>query len=548
MGTTIPGARSRYGSGYPARVSWRVSGRRRADLAAVLLALALALFGARYHWVEESGGEERDGFVAQAEALLGGEIPYDPYRPLLYPLLVAALASLGIAPFTAARLLSNLAAALLARSAYALGARLDPAEPPGDGGSATGAWAMALTAVNPNLWILGQHASTDMSFAAVAAWLLVALVDHARAPGRRSALALGGLYGTAAFLRVNAAFLLPGLLLGFVLAGAPWRRRAAELGLAASLAVLVLAPHFWLRSTRFGDALHDENWKNLAWKLYGEGDWSYFERVPFDSLSAVVAHDPAQLIRSGFAELLRFADSGPGQILGSALYATLVLAGLAALLVVARSRAAGLLAASVAAFLLALALLFFTWGRFLLFAIPVGAAFAAAGVAVVRSRFGAGRSAGRLASAVLAAAVALLSVKTALVKVPAFVRRHPVAEIAALRGVAAATPGTALAGTAPFLGRYLPGPYLDIPDAFGRERAEPGRYFERIERLLRERGVRFLVVSELELAARPRALLGPRSPAPWLRLVRTFAGGALWEVVGEGGEAVVDVDEAGGER
>lgn len=528
-------------------MSWRLSGARRADLAAALLALLLALFGARYHWVEETGGEERDGFVAQAEALLGGEIPRDPYRPLLYPLLVAGLASLGLAPFTAARLLSNLAAALLARSAYALGARLDPAALPGDGGSAAGAWAMALTAVNPNLWTHGQHASTDMSFAAVAAWFLVALVDYARAPGRRGALALGGLYATAAFLRVNAVFLLPGLLLGFVLAGAPWRRRAAELGLAASLALLLLAPHFWLRSTTFGDALHDENWKNLAWKLYADGDWSYFERVPFDSLAAVVAHDPAKLVRGGFAELVRFADSGPGQIFGSALHAAFVLAGLAALLIVARSRAAGLLAVGATAFLLALALLFFTWGRFLLFAIPLGSAFAAAGVAVVRARFGATRAAGQLASVVLAGAVALLAVRTALVRIPAFVRHHPVAEVAALRGVAAATPGAALAGTAPFLGRYLPGPYLDLPDAFGAERSEPGRYFARIERLLRARGVRYLVVSEIELAARPRALLGPRSPVPWLRLVRTFAGGALWEVAGERGEAVVDVDEAGGE-
>lgn len=528
-------------------MSWRLSGERRADLASVVLALLLALFGARYHWVEETGGAERDGFVAQAETLLGGEIPHDPYRPLLYPLLVAALAALGIAPFAAARLVSNLAAALLARSAYALGARLDPAAAPGDGGSATGAWAMALTAVNPNLWTFGQHGSTDMSFAVVAAWFLVALVDYARAPSRRGALALGGLYGTAAFLRVNAAFLLPGLFLGFVLAGGPWRRRAAELGLAASLALLVLAPHLWLRATSFGDALHDENWKNLAWKLYADGDWSYFERVPFDSLTAVVAHDPARVVRGGFAELLRFADSGPGQVFGTALHAAFVIAGLAALLVVARSRAAGLLAASAAAFLVALALLFFAWGRFLLFAIPLGSAFAAAGVAVVRSRFGARRAVGRLAIAVLAGAVALLAVETARVRIPAFVRHHPLAEVAALRAVAVATPGTALAGTAPFLGRYLPGPYLDLPDASGPERAEPGRYFERIERLLRARGVRFLVVSELELAARPRALLGPRSPVPWLRLVRTFAGGALWEVVGERGEAIVDVDETGGD-
>ena len=83
---------------------------RLAAAAALALLLALALFGGRYHWVEEAGTAERDGYVAQAELLRGGSLPRDPYRPLLYPLLTAALAATGGSggAFTAARLLSNL--------------------------------------------------------------------------------------------------------------------------------------------------------------------------------------------------------------------------------------------------------------------------------------------------------------------------------------------------------------------------------------------------------------------------------------------------------
>src|SRR6478672_3309046 len=132
---------------------------RRALLAAALLFLALALFGARYHWVEEAGTAERDGYVAQAEQILHGALPKDPFRPLLYPLLTAGLSFLVRDPFLAARLLSNLAAASLAWLAWTTGRRLAGPAPAGTGG-----WAMALLAVNPNLWILGQHVTTDMLF------------------------------------------------------------------------------------------------------------------------------------------------------------------------------------------------------------------------------------------------------------------------------------------------------------------------------------------------------------------------------------------------
>lgn len=513
----------------------RFTGARGADLAALLFALALAIFGARFHRVEESGTAERDGYVSRAEQLLAGEIPRDPFRPLLYPILIAALASFGLSPFVAARLLSNVAAALLARSAYALGRRLDPRDSPPEGPSSAGAWAMALTMVNPKVWTEGQHATTDMCFAAVAAGFLVLLVDFSRQPDRRKALLLGALLGTAAFLRATAHFLVPGLFFGLLLAATPWRRKAAYLACVAGVALLVLLPHFVLRAEVFGDPIHDENWKNLAFKLYANGDWSYFDRVPFDSLGAVIAHDPGRFLRGGLAGLVDFARKAPTLIFGTPALALLVLAGLAWLLVVERSRAAALLAVSGAVYLFALALLFVIWSRFLILAIPIGSAFAAAGVTAVRRQFAGSRLGAGLAFATLAGSVALLSATTLFFRLPSFVSRHPTMEIAALRGISGLPPGTALAGTAPFLGRYLDGPYVELPDAFGVERSEPCRYFERLERLLVERNVRYVVVSALELADRPHELLGPSAPVPWLRLRRSLAGGALWEVDPEAG-------------
>src|ERR1700680_4414720 len=111
---------------------------RLALAAALALLLALALYGSRVHWVEEAGTAERDGYVGQAQLLLSGSLPRDPYRPLLYPLLTAALSPLTGGAFAAARLLSNLAAAALAWLAYACGRRL--------AGAAAGGWGLAADA------------------------------------------------------------------------------------------------------------------------------------------------------------------------------------------------------------------------------------------------------------------------------------------------------------------------------------------------------------------------------------------------------------------
>ncbi|HEX2253784.1 MAG TPA: hypothetical protein VHQ65_11005, partial [Thermoanaerobaculia bacterium] len=172
--------------------------------ATLALFAGLALFGARWHWVEEAGSAERDGYVAQAEEILAGRLPRDPFRPALYPLLVAGLSLLGPAPFSAARLLANAAAAALALAAFAFGRRL-VAPVTGPRGAAAAGWlAFAATAVNPNLWILGQHVTTDMPFAALAAGALLAALAYLERPGRGAALAAGACLGLAAFTRANA--------------------------------------------------------------------------------------------------------------------------------------------------------------------------------------------------------------------------------------------------------------------------------------------------------------------------------------------------------
>jgi len=496
---------------------------------AVLFFVGLALFGARYHWVEEAGTAERDGYVAQAETILAGHLPRDPFRPPLYPLLAAGLSLAIGSPFAAARLISNAAAAALAWLAWRTGRRV--------AGPAAGGWAMALAAVNPNLWILGQHATTDMLFAACGAAALAAGLAYLEEDGRRAALAGGLAGGLAAATRGNDVFLLPGLAAAWWLAPGPQRRRLAHLAAAAAVAALALAPVWALLQAAFGSPFHDENWKNLAWKLHGYPDWSYLDRVPYRSLREVIADDPAGVVRGGIAELRRFlAGGGLAQLLGTWAHAALFAAGAAWALARSRHRrgAAWLLAAG-GLFLAAVAFSFFTWGRFLLLLIPAAYALAFAPWAGAAAAGGRARLALR---AIAAGLVLLLAVKTFAFRLPDFVSRHPYREVAALQKLAPRlAPGERVAGTSPFLGRYLtgyragPDRYLYVPDAFGREAREPALYLARLGALLARERAAYLIVGEEDLRDRPAALAGARPPAPWLSLAARQGRVTVWRVL-----------------
>lgn len=498
-------------------------------LAAILLFFAaLVVFGARYHWVEEAGTAERDGYAAEAAQIRAGQVPHDPYRPLLYPLATAGLAGAVGDPFVAARLLSNLAAAGLAGLAYLFGRRL--AGPP------AGAWALALTAVNPNVWILGQHASTDMVFALLAAAALAAGLIYLERPSLAAAVGAGLGLGLAAFTRANAFFLLPGLAVAAALAPPPrgeeGRRRRWGHALAFAASVLGgLIPHWALRYAAFGNAFHDENWKNLAFKLYGYPDWSYLDRVPFPGLAAVVRADPGRVVAGALAELVRFAASGAAQLFGTPLHVLLIAFGAAWALRV-RPRPALYLLAAVGFFLIALATAFFTWGRLLLFALPPAYALAAVpldqGSPSVRLL---PRGARRLLPAIALLAVAGLAVKTFGFRLPAFIARHPYTEVATLERLERSLPpGAALAGSSPFLERYLHHPYLALPDAFGREIARPALYYDKVRPLLAKERVAYLVIGRKDLRDRPAALAGAVAPVPWLEPVAQREDVAVWRV------------------
>ncbi len=240
--------------------------------------------------------------------------------------------------------------------------------------------------------------------------------------------------------------------------------------------------------------------------------------MPYSGLLDVVLEDPAAVAREGGNELVRFLlgfEAGLGQLLGTWVHSLFFLSGLW-FAVRARPREAGWLAFAWVSFLLAVAFSFFAWGRLLLVLIPpsYGLMFYTVGAPVQGwSR--------RAEMALALGLVGLLAVKTFAFRLPAFVDRHPYREVAVLKRLdASLPPGAGLAGTSPFLGRYLGRRYIALPDAFGPEIEDPRLYFEKIEPLLRRSGAAYLVAGQIDLRDRPVSLIESKSPVSWLQLVR----------------------------
>jgi len=495
-----------------------------------VLGLGLAVFGARVHWVEEIGSAERDGYVAQAERLLAGETPRDPFRPPLYPYAVAALTPATGDAFTAARLIANLSAAALALLAFGFARRLAA----GEQSVEAGRWAFALVALNPNTWILGQHTTTDMPFAALAGTALLAALDYLERPRLVTALAAAVAWALASMTRGNAALLLPGLLAAWWMAqpdaaATPHRQRAIHLAAAIGLACLVMLPHWILRADTFGSPFYDENWKNLAWKLDGYPDWSRLDALPATgSFGGILREHYAEVVRGAASELWRFAATGASQLFGTWVHALAFAVGAVFCWQVRRRQTAWLIGTSLV-FLAGISTAFFAWGRLILVLLPIGAALGAAGVTHA-PRMGAHHR--RLTAAGLALLALVLAVKTAGFRLPAFVRHHPYEDVAALRRLEATIPrGLPLAGTSPFLDRYLTHPYVAIPDAFGDEVLNGTAYLERMVSTLRGRRVAYLVVSAADLRDRPAALLGAAAAPAGLELVERTPRLTVWRVL-----------------
>jgi tetratricopeptide (TPR) repeat protein len=224
-------------------------------------------------------------FIPAAKELAAGILVPDhlAYHGPGYPLVLAGLGPVcGGDYFLAARILSVLAMGAAAWLAWLSIGRI---------ASRTVALiALAGLLVNPTFLRYAIEAGTDAPTLAVC---LAATYGVLRAPSRSGLLLAGLAAGFATIMRYNAAFLIPAAAL--VLASRAGRGRG--LGWYAAGALLPLGAWFLLNARLTGHALHNNNYLNIAYELYGRDlPHDRFEAEigsRFHSLRDVLLFDPA---------------------------------------------------------------------------------------------------------------------------------------------------------------------------------------------------------------------------------------------------------------
>ncbi len=496
----------------------------------VIYLIFLVLFGIRYHVMELPGSAEWDGFALKADEIRSGILTSDPYRPLLYPLLTAAAGEIVGESFAGGRLVSSLFACIFLLVAWRIG-RLVFGEP-------AGSITALLLMLNFHVATYGMSVSTDMMFTAMVSAVLLVSLLMVKDPGPGKAVFTGFLFAMAFFTRYSAAFILP-IPVVSVMISCGDRGTAGKLSLSGLFlvsALIFLVPHLVLNTMAFGSPLYNENWKNVAFKLYGGEDWANFGKTRFEGLFDVIASDPAGWLRSTAVEIARFFTSTlyflGGKGIAGYLFLVAGTAGLVAL-VLRMDRRRTVVILFILLFVAGSCATFFSGVRFMM---PVIALYYAmiAGLAAGVMMNGPPylRAGVRIASASLAAILLLATIYTGVRHMGMYIDAHPVEELEAARKLERESgTGATVLGTFPFMQRYVGYRYVELEGAVGEERTSPAAYFDRMERQVRREGARFVIVGRATLSTRPLELLDAADLPDFIVLLDSDRQVALYETV-----------------
>jgi hypothetical protein len=482
----------------------------RTSIAALVLTAALLLFlllfGQQYHVIESVGSEEYDGYPDKAEQIRSGTLPRDPYRPLLYPAVSAGIGALLNDTFAGSRVTSSLFACLLLLMAYLIGRLLF--------GEKAGLFVVAALALNYNVLTIGMNTTTDMMFSGLALCVIYVSLRANEGLNAGNVILLALFFALAYFTRYTAAFLIPAVLMSlmYVSSSASRKKVVYMLLLCIGATALFLVPHFYITTKIFGSPFYNENWKNLAFKLYGGWDWTYFQRCPYNGLLQVLLSSPSAFIISSVLEIAKFFYStllylGGGGIAG-ALFAAAFLAGLYNELCVSDRRKI-----IVIAFLFIYVILscsfFYSSPRFMLLILPLCYMFC--GKFLLSDVFAGsfhlkGIRIGRRIP-VITVFLIVLGLSSAR-HMNWYIDTHPVKELeAAIKLEETFGSGITVLGTFPFFKRYVEYDYIELEDAFGEEQTSDSLYFRKVRRIAEEKNADYVIIGRLSLGSRPKALL-----------------------------------------
>jgi len=444
-----------------------------------------------------------------------------------YPLVVAAVSLLGFDLFRAAQLVGLLSACAAAWLVFSVSRRLL--------GATLGLFCMLLLLANRAFLVNTYEVGTDMFFFAVAMGSIALLLREDS--GWKSLAESGLLAGWAFATRYNGLFLWLGALAVLLWlrprpAAAAERLREAALWTGAFLAGA--APWLLVNAAHTGNPLTNNNYTNVGYAVYGEGNWEKFfygSERPIHSFADVVRLDPKRFALAMAKNAAEHVKRDLTELL-PLFWGILAVLGAVLVALERRGRAWGVFLLFGALYFLTLVPVF--WGaRFSMALLPFYAALAI------------GTFAWRPVHAFLAPAERMFPVRPFLflllwmaTSFPAYqwtedfrnpeaIQAGPYETLGAAEYLKEHARGEALLARKPHVAfiagmRFVPIPDVGSPDSLHAE--------------AQKAGARFLLVSGAEMALREavRPFAEPNAAVPGFRRVYESQGALVYEVLPEG--------------
>ena len=427
--------------------------------------------------------------------------------------------------FVAARTISTLSTFVLLLLSYLLCRKCS--------GSEIGIFVIVAEMLNVSVLTEGVYAAADMTFAALALTTVFGCVRVVQDPQRKHIVLIALAFAAAFFLKNQAVSLIPIILLAIY--------SSKRVGLSAKFfhtirfflySALFLIPHFYLTTLIFHNPFYNENWRNFAFKLYGQGDWSYYSRMPYQGWLTVIRDCSPGLLASSTAKMLQyfFTDSYPilmgGGLIGLVLSIISILG--MAIAVGRLTRPRFIVISLFIIQVLFVCVLFGPTPRLLLVLIPAGYMFS--GVALIDSPLNSLNFFKQFKMKYfLSVSLLFLLSLNAPSQIVWFIHNHPYRELQeALELERDYGKNLIVYGTSPSFKRLLKCDYRVLPEPTPEEADDARLYYTKMENILSLNNADLVVVGKTSLLNRPIDLLQGNHPPPFLQLLKKSDGAVVY--------------------
>jgi 4-amino-4-deoxy-L-arabinose transferase-like glycosyltransferase len=371
-----------------------------------------------FHRVVVLNTAETDAYFIRADELLRYGIYTDFYRPPLYTLLVAILSRIGgFSTFLAASLLSAFSAGFIIFNTYVLARSFLPET-----------WSflvMFLVAVNGLVIQYGLCGCTDALFAALSLSLLITITLLCHNEGKaiiQKSFLIGILFGLLYLTRYVAVSLIPIIVIGIWQVDIHVMVRLKSLSVTLLTAFIIALPWFSYNTIVNGTPFANDNWRNFAFAIYGQGDYNYLRSTIFTGYLDVFMHDPYRVFLFWKENVLTLARYLPFSHSSSLALAVFLPIGVVCLV---KNRPGRLLVLYILAASLPIVLTFVYMARLFLAITPIVILVAIIGMVRIKQRWPAYKA----VYALLVAVIVLLAARTLPITAKEFLQSQPTIEV-----------------------------------------------------------------------------------------------------------------------